>query len=169
MGRFPVFARSRPYVQKQPIVDLNSFNEAGFVVADDVIDSKSCDDLCSEMDSFIVERAGSRSLLSHPSCCRLATTLKYHPKIGRLLSRTPRKVSAGVYLFHSRTVGRDAQRLQTHPRRRVQGMERRSLLILSFLREVADVNACSVILTEAPDDDHGSTSRLFILDGNQIV
>lgn len=66
---------------------LSSFDEAGFVVVDDVLDSKRCDELGTEVDSVAAQRAGSRTLLSLPCCRSLATMLKQHPRIGHLLPR----------------------------------------------------------------------------------
>lgn len=67
------------------MTDLNSFNETGFLVVEDVIDPNRCDELRVEIDSFTAERAGSRTLLSHPSCRAVANTLRQHPRIGHLL------------------------------------------------------------------------------------
>lgn len=76
---------------------LSSFDEAGFVVVDDVIDSKRCDELGAEVDSVAAEHAGSRNLLSHPSCRSLATMLKQHPQIGHLLPRAAVAVQCTLF------------------------------------------------------------------------
>jgi len=69
----------------------------GFAVVPEVIDDIQCDILASQIMEMQDTGAGSRTLLMQPWCAELASSLRRHPVIGRLLPRDAAAVQCTLF------------------------------------------------------------------------
>lgn len=69
------------------ISDVNAWNENGFAILSDIIDSVTCDGLIDAISPFVNNSIGNRILLSTEPCRKLAVRLRAHPSLNAILAR----------------------------------------------------------------------------------